>query len=49
MPNDSSDVSWYLFALFALQNSRRYLQFGSIRQHSLHLTQLGAQKTQKEP
>jgi hypothetical protein len=48
MHNGFSNVSWFLFALFALKNSQRFLQFGSIREHPRLSTQLGAQNMQKK-
>jgi len=39
LPNDFSDVSWCLFALFVSKNSWRFLQFSLMRKCSLNITQ----------
>src|SRR6267154_4058032 len=48
MHSASFDVSWCQFARFVSKNSRRSLQFSSTRLNPLHLTQIGAQKTQRK-
>ena len=48
MPDNFSDVSRCLSALFASKNLPRFLPLGSPRQHPLYLTQLGVQKMRRK-